>query len=99
MIKTPSRPFSPNMNEVPSINNLFRHFKGNFYKIVGFAWHVDFADVPSEQLVLYRPLAEPWVKPWARPIREFYDEVEVDGVWVRRFVKVSASSQTSTTVT
>lgn len=84
--KRETRDFEPDMSGVPRIGCIVRHFKGNFYEVVGFAWHTDYSDSQDDQLVLYRLASDRRRPIWARPLREFYEEVKNDeGAWVRRF--------------
>ena len=67
----------------------YRHYKGNFYEVLGLAHHTE----TKEKMVLYRALYDcpdlrdeygddPW---FVRPFDMFNEEIEVDGVKVRRF--------------
>jgi hypothetical protein len=62
----------------------YRHYKGGEYEVIGVARHSE----TLEPLVVYRPLynATGW---WVRPHSMFFGEVEVAGVRVRRFARVS----------
>ena len=57
----------------PKINGLYKHYKGNLYRVKGFCTHSE----TGEQLVLYRALADD--KLWARPVAMFFDEINQNG--------------------
>lgn len=63
------------MNDVQDyqvkIGAVYRHYKGNFYKVVGFATHTD--DYP---LVLYRSCFSNSTILWARPMSEFCEKFD-----------------------
>jgi len=61
----------------------YQHSKtGNFYNVVGFAKHSE----TLEDLVVYECLYEnPRSKLWVRPLKMFFEEVEIDGKKVPRF--------------
>lgn len=58
----------------------YRHYKGNMYEVLGVAKHSE----TSEELVVYRALYGK-NELWARPVKEFFEEVEVDGKTIPRF--------------
>lgn len=52
----------------------YRHYKGNFYQVIGTARHSE----TDEMLVVYRPLyGEGGL--WVRPEPMFLEKVQVDG--------------------
>ena len=58
----------------------YRHYKGNFYQVIGTARHSE----TDEMLVVYRPLyGEGGL--WVRPEAMFLETVTLDGVSVPRF--------------
>lgn len=60
----------------------YRHYKGNYYEVIGTARHSE----TDERLVVYRPLyGERGL--WVRPEAMFEEEVVVGGKKVRRFEK------------
>ena len=62
----------------------YRHFKGNFYEVVGVARHSE----SEEPFVVYRPLyGEGGL--WIRPLAMFDETIERDGQRVKRFEFVS----------
>ena len=62
----------------------YRHYKGGEYEVIGVARHSE----SLEPLVVYRPIYNNsgW---WARPHAMFFGEVEIDGVRLPRFVRVT----------
>ena len=60
----------------------YKHYKGNFYKVIGVAKHSE----NLEQLVVYEALYDnPEGKLWVRPLKMFVEEVEVNGKKMPRF--------------
>ena len=58
----------------------YRHYKGNFYEVIGTARHSE----TDELLVVYRPLyGERGL--WVRPLEMFAELVIVEGRMVPRF--------------
>jgi len=58
----------------------YRHYKGNEYEVIGVAKHSE----NETELVVYRPLyGERGL--WVRPLDMFLENVEINGVTVRRF--------------
>ncbi len=60
----------------------YRHYKGNFYEVLGVARHSE----TEEPLVVYRCLYGDRSL-WVRPLAMFTEEVDVDGRKVPRFVR------------
>ncbi|MCL2857883.1 MAG: DUF1653 domain-containing protein [Oscillospiraceae bacterium] len=58
----------------------YRHYKGNFYEVVGFAVHSE----TLEDMVVYKPLYGE-DKTWVRPLRMWSESVDVGGKTVKRF--------------
>lgn len=58
----------------------YRHYKGNFYQVIGTARHSE----TEESLVVYRPLYGEGAL-WVRPEGMFCETVLSDGVAVPRF--------------
>ncbi len=72
------------MSEVKT--GVYRHYKGNNYRVIGTAKHSE----TLEDLVVYEALYDnPKSKLWVRPKIMFLEEVEVDGKMVPRFEYVS----------
>lgn len=64
----------------PISTRRYRHYKGNFYEVLGVARHTE----TQEELVVYRALyGEGGL--WVRPKAMFLEEVIVDGQSMRRF--------------
>lgn len=71
------------------ITGKYRHYKGNYYKVIGVAMHSE----TREKLVLYKALydcpeleAEYGSDPFfVRPYDMFFEKVVVDGVEMPRF--------------
>ena len=62
------------------VGRTFRHFKGNLYRLEGFAKDSE----TLEELVVYRALyGEGGL--WVRPAKMFFETVERDGNIVKRF--------------
>jgi len=58
----------------------FRHFKGNLYRIEGFAKFTE----TLEEMVVYRALyGERGL--WVRPAKMFFETIERDGKQMKRF--------------
>ena len=60
----------------------YRHYKGNFYQVLGTARHSE----TDEMLVVYRPLYGEGAL-WVRPEAMFEEAVTVDGRSVPRFAR------------
>jgi hypothetical protein len=63
----------------------YRHYRGNFYEVIGIARHSE----TLEEMVIYRALydSKEFGKNalWARPKKSFLEKVIVDGKNVSRF--------------
>ena len=57
----------------------YKHYKGNEYEVIGVAKHSE----TLEELVIYKTLDGE--KIWARPLKMFLEEVEVEGKKIPRF--------------
>ena len=61
----------------------YRHFKGNYYEVIGVAHHSE----TMEEMVVYRALyGEGGI--WVRPASMWNEIVERDGKTYRRFTKI-----------
>jgi len=68
--------------EKVKVGAIYRHFKGQFYVIRGFAYHSE----TLEQLVLYQELKEKHSDVWARPIKMFVDHIDREDYKGPRFL-------------
>lgn len=63
----------------------YKHYKGNFYEVIGVAKHSE----TKEELVIYKGLYEDEEfgknPTWARPTKIFLEKVEVNGKEIPRF--------------
>ncbi len=67
---------------------LYRHFKGNYYQVIGTARHSE----TMEELVVYRALyGERGL--WVRPASMWNELVERDGRTVKRFTYVGNTAK------
>ena len=65
------------------IGREFRHFKGNLYRLEGFAKDSE----TLEEMVVYRALyGEGGL--WVRPAKMFFETIERDGKTMKRFAHV-----------
>ena len=62
------------------IGRMFRHFKGNLYRLEGFAKDSE----TLEEMVVYRALYGDGGL-WVRPAKMFFETVERDGKTMKRF--------------
>lgn len=58
----------------------YRHYKGNYYEVIGEATQSE----TEEQLVVYRQLYGDFLL-WVRPKTMFLENIMVAGQWVPRF--------------
>ena len=65
------------------IKGIYRHYKGNLYRVVCLAHHSE----TLEDMVIYEPLDSD-TGFWARPASMWDELVEVDGVMRPRFEKI-----------
>ena len=63
MVETPHNQQAAPPDERPIVGAVYQHYKGDYYTVVGFAFHHD----SREELVLYRSHLKGWVN--ARPLR------------------------------
>ena len=60
----------------------YKHYKGQFYEVVGTARHSE----TLEELVVYKALYQPEGENlWVRPLKMFMEEIETEGIKIRRF--------------
>ncbi len=66
----------------PAIGEKFRHYKGDHYEVYALALHSN----DEEWMVVYKPLYEnPDADLFTRPLREWFERVEWQGEFVKRF--------------
>ena len=67
------------------MNQYYRHFKGNVYRVLHIAKHSE----TLEDMVVYQAMyGERGI--WVRPLSMFKEEIERDGKTIRRFSPISA---------
>lgn len=60
----------------------YKHYKGEFYEVIGIARHSE----TLEELVVYKALYQPEGENlWVRPLKMFTEEIEIEGKKVKRF--------------
>ncbi len=69
---------------MPTIGGLYRHYKGNEYKVIAIARS---SENIEEQFVIYQDQHAP-EKIWTRPLGMFMEHVEINGESVPRFAPV-----------
>lgn len=76
-------------NDLPVLPDIekgkYRHYKGNFYEVIDICLHSE----TLEPHVLYSPLYHSVSKLWVRPYAMFTGTVEIEGVTLPRFEKVT----------
>ena len=65
---------------IPKKDEVYKHYKGNVYKIIAIALHTE----TNEQMVIYQGLYGD-NQYFARPLDMFLEDVELDGYIVERF--------------
>ncbi|MSQ57587.1 MAG: DUF1653 domain-containing protein [Limnohabitans sp.] len=76
---------------------VYRHYKGNLYRVVGTARHSE----TLEAMTVYRALygdAGDQLQLWVRPQSMFSEEVVIDGVRQPRFAKIDDSHDTTKSI-
>ena len=74
----------------PKIGGVYKHFKGNYYRVIDIVRHSE----TNEEMVLYVPLYLNEEFPgslWVRPLEMFLETVERDGKKFPRFKFVKDS--------
>lgn len=60
----------------------YKHYKGEFYEVIGTAKHSE----TLEELVVYKALYQPEGENlWVRPLTMFTEEIAVNGKMLKRF--------------
>ena len=70
------------MNSTPIINQVYKHYKCNYYQVVFICKHSD----TLETMIVYKNVDKPECN-WVRPLSEFISEVEINGEMIKRFTK------------
>ena len=65
------------------VNKIYRHYKGNKYKVLAIGRHTE----SLEDLVIYEALYDNH-EIWCRPISMWEEEIEINGKIVKRFEKI-----------
>lgn len=77
-------PVPPPPDDAPKPGEVFKHYKGDSYRVVSLALHSN----DDEWMVVYEPLYENPAAPlFTRPLREWGETVERDGEKMPRFAK------------
>jgi hypothetical protein len=70
----------------PNSGEVFKHYKGDSYRVHGLALHSD----DEEWMVVYEPMyANPAAPLFTRPLREWSEIVNWEGKKVERFLKIA----------
>ena len=73
-------------NQTELVGRTFRHFKGNLYRLEGFAKNSE----TLEEMAVYRALyGEGGL--WVRPAKMFFETIERDGKKMKRFELVDGA--------
>jgi len=71
---------------LPTERGVYRHYKGNFYEVIGTARHSETLEAMTVYKTLYgSPLEQQQL--WVRPQKMFLEEVLVNGKMEPRFSK------------
>ena len=70
--------------EVELLPGIYRHYKGNEYKVFGVGKDTE----TEEDVVIYQPLYDSDVAYWVRPFDMFNGTVTIDGKTINRFERV-----------
>lgn len=64
-------------------NNLYKHYKGNIYKVICIAKHSE----NDEILIIYQDQND-LKKIWARPKKMFFEKIKINGKYTPRFQNI-----------
>ena len=70
------------MEQIIEVGRIYRHYKGNIYKIIALAVHSE----TGEDMIVYKSVKNGDV--WVRPQYMWNEEVEVNGTKVLRFTLI-----------
>lgn len=71
------------------VGKIFRHYKGNHYRVIAVSEHTETRETLVTYIALYNDPVFGWGKAWTRPIVMWNDSV--DGV--KRFTEVCAPTR------
>ncbi len=75
----------PLPQDAPHPGEKFRHYKGDHYEVVDVALHAN----NYEWMVVYKPLSpEALASLFTRPLHEWSERVELEGVFMKRFTPI-----------
>lgn len=75
---------SPLPDDAPKPGEIYRHYKGDVYRVILLADHSN----DDEWMVVYEPQYEnPDAPYFTRPLRDWMEDVEWEGRTVRRFAR------------
>jgi hypothetical protein len=69
----------------PRAGEVYQHYKGNFYTIIGLGTHSE----TEELMVVYK--SNDTNRIWVRPLKMFNESVSIDGTRVDRFKKCTGN--------
>lgn len=71
------------------INGIYRHYKGNNYRVLNIAK----CSETLKDFVVYECLyPNPTAKVWIRPLEMFDGSIELDGVRIKRFILIEPNT-------
>jgi hypothetical protein len=70
------------------IKGLYRHYKGNMYRVLGAAKHSE----TLEAFIVYQALYGDY-QTWVRPAVMFFENVQANGTTLPRFTKIDGEQQ------
>ena len=83
-MNTPHQPVPEIPAGTPRAGEVYAHYKGDLYRVVGIALHAN----DEEWMVVYEPMyANPAAKLFTRPLHEWGEVVEWQGEQKLRFTK------------
>jgi hypothetical protein len=86
---SPLNTLSTHMNTQPHTGDLYRHYKGQEYKIIGIGYHTE----TLEKVVIYQALYDSKEfgnnALWVRPINMFQETIIIDGKEMLRFTPIT----------